>query len=99
MGFMTALARAGGAVEKSGSGVPAFGYVPALGSIPTASGLLVSQATALQVAAVYACVRIRARDLARCTPKLQRDDGTGNKIAVTEHPLVALFKRPNRVQT
>ena len=108
MGVLTRLRAAALAVpspagnsvaEKSCGGFPSAGYLPALGSLPTASGLLVRQATSLQVSTVNACVRIRSRDLARCTPQVLQIDGKGNKTQVLDHPLTALFKRPNRAQT
>lgn len=100
MGLMTALARAvpAGTVEKS-LGIPVGGTIPTLGSIPSSSGLMIGQATAMQVAAVYACVRIRARDVSRCAPSLIKEDAVGNKTIVTNHELVDLFRRPNRVQS
>lgn len=87
-------------VIRSGSaGTPSYGMIPPLGSIASASGMLVSQATAMAVSAVYAAVTIRAVDVARCVPGLfsRQDDGTrqDNKL----HPVARLLKRPNRVQT
>ena len=58
MGLMTALrgTSTGGLAKGASAGFPSQGYLPALGSLPTASGMLVSQATALNVSTVYACV-------------------------------------------
>jgi HK97 family phage portal protein len=102
MGFMTALARSQfdeRSIEKNSTGVPSYAGIPALGSMPTASGMLVSQATAMQSAAVYACVRIRARDAARCKPAVISTDDVGNKTIVSNHELTALFDKPNVLQT
>ena len=86
---------------RSSSGVPSYGMIPPLGSVQSASGLLISQATAMSVSAVYRAVLIRAQDIARCTPTLvtTAEDGTRTTIKPEEHALAALLKRPNRVQT
>ena len=83
------------------AGVPAGGLIPPLGSVPSASGLLISQATAMTVSAVYAAVTIRSRDVARCPPSLYSEaaNGTRTKIKAEEHPVARLLKRPNRAQT
>jgi HK97 family phage portal protein len=81
------------------AGVPSYGMIPPLGSVQSSTGMLVSQATAMGVSTVYACVNRLATDLARCTPRLYtlKDDGT--KQYVTDHPILAIFKRPNAQQT
>lgn len=81
------------------SGVPTQGFLPSLGSTPSAAGVYVSQGTAMAVSAVYACVTIRAEDVARCTPALWRTDASGNRVKVTDHPLAKLLKKPNRQQS
>lgn len=81
------------------AGVPSYGLIPPLGSVSSASSMLISQSTAMSVATVYACVRRRAQDIARCAPSLYRVEDDGTRINVDDHPLVALFDRPNRVQT
>lgn len=84
----------------SGSGTPAGGVIPPLGATPSASGMMISQATAMTVSAVYACVTIRAEDVARCTPGLYKITGEGDRGArVTDHPVAKLLQKPNRVQT
>ena len=80
------------------AGVPSYGLIPPLGSVQSASGLLISQATAMGVATVYACVRRRAVDVARCKPSLYRIADDGSRQVVDEHPVVDLFRRPNRQQ-
>ncbi len=102
MGLLDRLSRSAGAqVEKSATGaaLPAMGFLPTLGSIPSATGLNISQGTAMAVSAVYACVTIRAQDAARCTPRLWRRDAKGKKVKEQDHPLIAIFHRPNRQQT
>lgn len=102
MGLMTALLRGGdlpGVVGKSVGTAPAAGVIPQLGAAPSATGLLVSQGTAMTVSTVYACVRIRSGSVARCTPRLMRRIKDGEDEVVTDHWLAQLFRRPNRTQT
>ena len=84
---------------KANAGVPNSGSIPALGAMPTASGMLVSQSTAMTVSTVYACVSIRSEDVARCTPRLFKTKKDGSREVFTDHPLCKIFKRPNRIQT
>ena len=84
---------------RASAGVPSYGMIPPMGSVPSATGLMISQATAMAVAAVYACVSIRAKDVARCTPRLfVRNDG-GGRDQIIDHAVARLFTRPNRQQT
>lgn len=85
--------------EVKSSGVPSQGFLPTLGSVPSASGALVSQATAVTVPTVYACVSIRAEDVARCAPRLFRPLDDGSREVVVDHPVARLFRRPNAIQT
>jgi HK97 family phage portal protein len=50
-------------------------------------------------ATVYACVRRRALDCARCTPRLYVQNADGGKTYVKDHPLIPLLKKPNEQQT
>ena len=84
--------------EVKSSGIPSQGFLPTLGSVPSSSGALVSQATAITVPTVYACVSIRAEDVARCTPRLYRPLADGSREPVKDHPVARLFKRPNAIQ-
>jgi len=86
-------------VTRSSAGVPSYGMIPPLGSVQSAAGMLVSQATAMTVSAVYAAVTIRATDVARCVPTLFAVTGTDTRERVEDHPVARLLKRPNRVQT
>jgi HK97 family phage portal protein len=102
VGFLSRLSRqVETSVEKNvgAAAVPAQGYLPTLGATPSATGLLISQGTAMSVSAVYGCVTVRSQDVARCTPHLFRKDGTGKPVEVTDHPLNAIFRNPNRAQT
>jgi HK97 family phage portal protein len=91
-----------GARVGAPSGVPTFGMIPPLGSVASAAGLLVSQATAMTVPAVYRAVTVRSNDVARCKPSLQsysEATKTHTKIKPADHPIAQLLTRPNRVQT
>lgn len=71
----------------------------ALGGAPTLSGVSVSEDTAMQVATVYACVRILAESIAQLPLKIYRRTATGSEEA-TEHPVFRLLKsEPNPFQT
>src|SRR5579863_3615419 len=94
--------RLGAFVRKAlgGASFPAQGYLPTLGSTPSATGLLISQGTAMSVSAVYACVTIRSQDVARCTPRLfYEKPKSGTRERIFEHDVVELFKKPNSQQT
>ena len=84
--------------SRAFSGVPSYGMIPPLGSVQSSSGLLVSQATAMGVSTVYACVRRRSIDVARCPPSLYRRMPDNTREIVKEHPLSDLFAKPNPQQ-
>lgn len=82
------------------SGLPAGGFLPLLGSVASASGQSVNQATAISVSTVYASVTQRAKDVTRCTPRLVMTDLEGGpRKVITDHPVARLFRRPNWIQT
>ena len=63
------------------------------------SGVTVNWQTAIEVAAVLACVRVIANGVSQVPWKLYRDDGTGKSLA-NDHPLAPLiYRRPNAWQT
>jgi HK97 family phage portal protein len=86
-------------MRRAAAGVPSYGMIPPLGSVQSASGLLVSQATAMTVPAVYGCVRIISQDVARCRATLYEQQKDGSRAVITDHPISRILKRPNRVQT
>lgn len=89
-------------MTRASAGVPAYpGLIPPLGSVQSASGLLISQNTAMSVGAVYRAVSVRSSDIARCEPSVYSEaaDGTRTKIHAEDHAVAQLFARPNRVQT
>ncbi|MDE1914733.1 MAG: phage portal protein [Sphingomonadales bacterium] len=95
---MGLLSRMVAPVERASAGTPSYGMIPPLGSIQSASGAQISQATAMTVSTVYACVNRLSTDLARCSPYVMgwAKDGSKQKV---KHPISKLFKRPNRQQT
>lgn len=95
---MSLLRRATAPTTRASAGTPSYGMIPPLGSIASASGAQISQATAMTVSTVYACVDRLATDQARCSPGIFTRQADGSKLRV-EHPLNALFRRPNRQQT
>jgi HK97 family phage portal protein len=113
VGARSWLTAAFGRRQKSaaagGAALTTQGWLPTLGATPSASGMLISQATAMSVSTVYACVTIRAQDVSRCTPRLFRRDARGQRVQVKpddrlksrpKAPAVAgLFVKPNRAQT
>ncbi len=86
-------------MTRASAGVPSYGMIPPLGSVQSASGLLVSQATAMAVSAVYRAVYVRAHDVARCTPSVYSEGDDGTRTKIDDHPIARLMVRPNRVQT
>ena len=90
------------AAKAAGSGAPASGWLLTLGATPSATGLSINQASAMSTSPFFACVTIRAQDVARCTPRLfRRDKANGKRIRVTpdEHPVAQFFRSPNDYQT
>jgi HK97 family phage portal protein len=84
--------------QRDSAGAPSWS-ITTLGSVPSAAGVQISPATAMAVSTVYACVRRRSQDVARCPPSLYTVESDGTRINIDDHPLIDLFDRPNRVQT
>ena len=64
-------------------------------SAPTAAGIAVSQASAMQVATVYSCVSMIAYDLAKLGACIWRGERRGGKRQkATDHPIYPLLKNP-----
>lgn len=104
MGLMTSLVRNGSTIDaievpsQRSIGSSAALSFPILGSQPSASGMLVSQATAIGVSTVRQCVGIRAGMLARCAPLLVPAGGGYAAAGLIDPAVTRLFRRPNRVQ-
>jgi HK97 family phage portal protein len=71
----------------------------ALGGYASNTGVPVTPFTALQAAAVYACVRSVSQDMAVLKPFVRRVLPGGGYRRELQHPLNKLFRRPNRWQT
>lgn len=93
--------------DVGGNGVSAagFGYgFGAWGFMPGSSGLAVTPYGALQIAAVWSCVKRLAEDIGKLPRQILRRTGRlsqlseGKKVD-TKHPLNALLRRPNAWQT
>lgn len=95
MGMLTRMAAP---AERASAGTPSYGMIPPLGSIASASGAQISQATAMTQSVVYQCVDRLSTDLALCSPRVMLQQADGSKIRV-EHDHDDLFARPNRQQT
>jgi HK97 family phage portal protein len=67
----------------------------------SASGKAITKTTALEVAAVFACLRVRANGVAQVPLKIMRESGDGRtRLPAKEHPLYALLSTsPNGWQT
>ncbi|WP_434619223.1 phage portal protein [Azospirillum sp. B2RO_4] len=74
-------------------------FVSLMGGAPVASGVRVSDTTAMRVSAVYSCVRVIAEDGAKLKPQVWREKPDGSREPATDHPLHAILRRPNRHMT
>lgn len=61
---------------------------------PTAAGVMVSQASAMQVSAVYACVSILSYDIAKLGASIFRGERLGKRQKAKDHYLFPLFRQP-----
>lgn len=82
-----------------GLGWPQPMLYAALGGYASNTGVPVTPFTALQAAAVYACVKCISQDIALMRPFLRRTLPDGSCRMEPRHPLVSLFAAPNRWQT
>ena len=74
------------------------GYSFLMGS--SLAGKNVNERSAMQITAVYACVRILSEAVASLPLHLYKDNGEGGKIKATEHPLYTLLHdEPNPEMT
>lgn len=105
--FMTA-GTAAAVVAKDSSGVtstlgglgwPQPMLYAALGGYASNTGVPVTPFTALQAAAVYACVRFISQDIAMLKPFVRRSLRGGGYSREDQHALVKLFRKPNHWQT
>jgi HK97 family phage portal protein len=82
-----------------GLGWPQPMLYAALGGYASNTGVPVTPFTALQSAAVYACIRAISQDIAMLAPFVRRRLVGGGYQRMPQHPLNKLFRRPNRWQT
>jgi HK97 family phage portal protein len=72
----------------------------AFGSGASASGIIVNPQTALQAAAVYACVKVLAESVGMLPCNLYEETAQGAKRPATSHPLYPLLRdQPNEWQS
>jgi HK97 family phage portal protein len=91
---------AGGPTSTLGGlGWPQPMLYAALGGYASNTGVPVTPFTALQAAAVYACIRMISQDMAMLKPFIRRELTGGGYRRELQHPLTKLFRRPNRWQT
>lgn len=69
------------------------------GGLESATGLSITQSSAMNVSTMYACVSVRSKDVARCAPRLLRKEGARSQTPVEDHPVAQLFEKPNALQT
>jgi HK97 family phage portal protein len=86
----------GGSVDKSNDFDAWFDLG---GGNKAASGLSINQSTAVSISTVYACTSIRSKDVARCRPRLMRQNSARSEKPVSDHPIAKLFVSPNDWQT
>lgn len=96
MGLASSIARGMGAVlsRTTDSTSDAMNWRDWGWSVPTAAGIAVNQASAMQVSAVYACVSILSYDLAKLGASIFRGERKGKRQEATNHPLFSLLKQP-----
>jgi HK97 family phage portal protein len=99
MSLLSRIGRAFGALVTKESDDEEWAFLPQLGAVPSATGLSISQYSAITVSTVWACGNIRSKDVARCAPRLLSFDASRNDTPITNHPVAKLLRRPNRLQT
>lgn len=99
MGFLDLRSSGDSVVKSTSGGIPAAGFLPTLGSVPSSAGVQINQATAMSVSTVYACVMQRAKDFARCTPRILNKKEGRSGDPNTDHPAAKIMRRPNWIQT
>jgi HK97 family phage portal protein len=96
MGLVTSIARGMGAkiARTSDTTTDALNWADWGWSTPTAAGIMVNQASAMQVSSVYACVSYIASDLAKMGAMIFRGERKGKRQRATDHPLYPLLRAP-----
>lgn len=85
----------------TGSALPAYDdYWYARPGWDSAAGMSVTPESAMQLSAVFSCVRVRSESLATCPLIVYKRLPNGGKVRAPEHPLYAvLHNSPNQWQT
>src|SRR5579884_2747685 len=96
MGLATSIARGIGTrlARTNDTTMDALNWADWGWSTPTAAGVMVNQASAMQVSAVFACVSILSYDLAKLGASIFRGQRHGAHQKATDHALYPLFKQP-----
>jgi HK97 family phage portal protein len=101
-GFTITRARQARPERRSSLGAPAKWLIDALQNAlaggGSAAGVSVNSKTALSLAAVQACIRVKADAVATMPLRLYRATG-GQRLVDNEHPLSFLINEPNAIQT
>ena len=83
-------------VEKDGSfAFPSPGILFALGGFPSDTGIPVTPFTCLQVATVYACVKVLSEDVAKLPLRVRKKLNNGGWKDAPEHRINKLLHNPN----
>lgn len=96
MGLVTSIARGLGAKipRTSDSTTDAMNWGDWGWSTPTSAGVMVNQASAMQVAAVFACVSIISSDVAKLGASIFRGERKGKRQKASDHYLTPLLTQP-----
>lgn len=88
-------------LERPTTPLTGAALLQAFGAIPTASGAYVSPSTAMQLTAVYACVRVISQAIATLPLHVYRERASGGSDVVRDHPVARCFGRrgPNPEMT
>ena len=88
-------------LERPTTPLTGAALLAAFGGAPTASGAYVSPSTAMQLTAVYACVRVISQAISTLPVHVYRERAAGGSDVVRDHPVARLFGRrgPNPEMT
>lgn len=95
-GLVSNIARGMGAriARTSDMSLDALNWGSSGWASPTAAGIMVGQASAMQVSAVFACVSILSYDIAKLGASIFRGERRGKRQKAKGHYLVSLLKQP-----
>lgn len=95
-GLVSSIARGMGArvARTSDTTLDALNWADSGWSSPTAAGVMVGQASAMQVSTVFACVSMISYDLAKLGAAIFRGERKGKRQKAANHYLAPLLKQP-----